>query len=75
METLKDRMANECAKLHDYVIWRHHGLVHEGWVFFRGDEHISIELGTYDKPICDLTSHHKHRKNHILLVCQEWIVG
>ena len=73
METRKDRMANEYEpKLHDYVIWRKGGLVHEGWVFFKGDDHISIELGVRDKPLCDLTAHHKHRKNHILLVCQKW---
>lgn len=71
METRKDRMAHEYVpKLHDYVKWHtKNGITHEGWVFFKGDEHISIELGVTDKKFCDLTAHHKHRKNHILLVC------
>ena len=52
---------------------RHHNkTIEEGWVYFAGDEHISIEVGVKDKPICDLTSHHKHRKNHILLVCSNF---
>ena len=73
METRKDRMANEYApKLHDYVIWHHNKTTEEGWVYFAGDEYICIEVGVKEKPICDLTSHHKHRKNHTLIVCQNW---
>ena len=60
-------------KLHDYVIWHHNKTTEEGWVYFNvGDEHISIEVGVKEKPICDLTTHHKHRKNHTLIVCQNW---
>ncbi len=73
METRKDRMAHEYVpKLHDYVKWHHNRFIHEGWVYFVDEEYISIELGVSDKPVCDLTSHHKHRKNHILLVCQHF---
>ena len=73
METRKDRMAHEYVpKLHDYVIWHHNKMSHEGWVYYAGDEHISIEIGVKEKPICDLTAHHKHRKNHTLIVCQKW---
>lgn len=73
METRKDRMAHEYVpKLHDYVIWHHNKNTEEGWVYYAGDEHISIEVGVKEKPICDLTAHHKHRKNHILLVCQNY---
>ena len=73
METRKDRMAHEYVpKLHDYVIWHHNKTTEEGWVYYAGDEHISIEVGGKEKPICDLTAHHKHRKNHILLVCQNY---
>ena len=74
METRKDRMANEYVpKLHDYVKWHTKtGMTHEGWIFYCGEDHISIELGVTDKKFCDLTSHHKHRKNHILLVCYKY---
>ncbi len=73
METRKERMAHEYVpKLHDYVKWYHYNIIHEGWVYFVDEEYISIELGVSDKPICDLTSHHVHRKNHILLVCYKW---
>ena len=71
METRKDRMAHEYVpKLHEYVRWHQTRGTHEGWVYFVDEEYISIELGVIDKPTCNLTSHHKHRKNHILLVCQ-----
>jgi hypothetical protein len=73
METRKDRMAHEYVpKLHDYVKWNHEGDVYEGWIYYCGEDYISIELGVKDKPICELTDHHIHRKNHILLVCPKW---
>ena len=72
METRKDRMAHPyIPKLHDYVKYHAHNMIHEGWVYYKGDEHISIELGVTDKPECDITTH-KHKKNHILLVCPHW---
>ena len=72
METRKDRMNYEYVpKLHDYVIWRNGKITHEGWIYYKGDEHISIELGVTDKPHCDITTH-RHKKNHILLVCPNW---
>ena len=72
METRKDRMNYEYVpKLHDYVIWRNGKITHEGWIYYKGDEYISIELGVTDKPHCDITTH-RHKKNHILLVCPNW---
>ena len=73
MEARKDRMAHEYVpKLHDYVKWHTHNMTHEGWVYYKDDETISIELGTKPKPCCELTADHKHKKTHILLVCQNW---
>ena len=46
----------------DYVKWKNQ----EGWVYFKCDESISIELGVKDK-ICTLGT--RHKKDHILLVC------
>lgn len=72
METRKDRMSNPYEpKLHDYIKYYSGNHVHEGWIYFRGDEYISIELGVKDKPHCDITNH-KHCKTHILLVCPSW---
>ena len=70
METRKDRMAHEYVpKLHDYVKWHHGKHIHDGWVYYAGDEHISIELGVKEKNLCELTKHNKHKKDHTLLVC------
>jgi hypothetical protein len=52
-------------KVDDYVRWKDH----QGWVYFKCDESISIEIGVKDV-VC-----HKgtcHKKNHILLVCQRF---
>ena len=46
----------------DYVRWKNH----EGWVYFKCDESLSIEIGVKDK-ICSLGT--RHKKDHILLVC------
>lgn len=73
METRKDRMNFEYVpKLHDYVIYRTGKMMHEGWVYYAGDEHISIELGVKDKPHCEYTIEVKHKKIHTLLVCPKW---
>ena len=49
----------------DYVKWKEH----EGWVYFKCDHSISIELGVKDV-VCNKGT--CHRKNHILLVCQNF---
>ena len=48
----------------DYVKWKDH----EGWVYFKCDQTISIELGVKDK-VCHEHGASFHKKNHILLVC------
>ena len=73
METRKDRMNNQYSpQLHDYVRYRAGKLTHEGWVYYKGDEHITIELGVKDKPRCEYTREEKHKKIHVLLVCPVW---
>ena len=43
-------------------------MVHEGWVYFAGDEYITIELGVKDKPECEYNSEREgHKKIHNLL--------
>ena len=51
----------------DYVRWKNH----EGWVYFKCDQSISIELGVKDK-VCHDHGASFHKKNHILLVCQNF---
>ena len=59
-------------KVDDYVKWHHNGHIDEGWVYFKCDEYISIEVGVKDKPNCEYTKNDKHKKIHILVVCQNW---
>ena len=57
-------------KLNDYVAWTNSlGQVTEGWVYYCGDEHISIEVDVKEKPD-ELVSMHK--KIHVLVVCYSW---
>ena len=57
-------------EVHDYVRWtRQNGSVDEGWVYFKCDETISIEVGVKDKPRCEYTKNEKHKKIHILVCC------
>ena len=52
----------------DYVKWKDI----EGWVYYKGDEYITIEVGVKDKPKCEYTKEEKHKKIHCLVVCQTW---
>ena len=54
-------------KLNDYVRWKQSHFVDEGWVYFKCDDYITIEIGTKDKPD-ELVNIHK--KTHILVICQ-----
>ena len=57
----------------DYVKWtRSTGVVDQGWVYFKCDETISIEVGVKDKPVCQYTREEKHKKIHILVVCHNY---
>ena len=61
----------ETPRVDDYVRWTTStGMVHEGWVYFVGDEYITIELGVKDKPECEYTVKEKHKKIHNLLICK-----
>tara|TARA_R100001509_G_scaffold90160_1_gene51799 strand:- start:204 stop:488 length:285 start_codon:yes stop_codon:yes gene_type:complete len=58
----------------DYVRWtRKNGSVDEGWVYFKCDETISIEVGVRDKPRCQYTKEEKHKKIHILVCCPSFL--
>ena len=73
METRKDRLSHPYKpKLHDYVKYYRGGITHEGWVYYVGEDYISIELGVKDKPSCRYTRDELHKKTHILLVCPSW---
>ena len=72
-------------EVNDYVIWERHGLLDEGWVYFKGDvpvhkrgfpdkpRYITIETGVRDKPDCVYTSGKpmRHKMIHTLLLCNE----
>ena len=54
----------------DYVRWeRSTGMVDEGWVYFKCDETLSIEVAVKDKPHCEYTKEQKHKKIHVLVCC------
>ena len=55
-------------EVNDYVQWKQH----EGWVYFKCDEYITIEIGTNDKNCQQLINGTHHKKDHILLVCHYW---
>ena len=50
-------------RVHDYVKWHHNGNVDEGWVYFKGDEYLTIEVSVKDKP---------DELVHWLVVCHHW---
>ena len=61
-------------KVDDYVKWkRQNGYVDEGWVYFKCDETISIEVGVKDKPQCQYAKNEKHKKIHILVCCPSFL--
>jgi len=49
-------------KVNDYVKWKHM----EGWIYFKDEEYISIEIAVKDK-LCNKGTHHK--KDHLLVLC------
>ena len=57
-------------KVNDYVIWTTEmGLVHKGWVYFKCDEYITIEIGVKPKPNCEYAKNDRHCMTHCLLLC------
>ena len=72
----------------DYVIWTTElGMVHEGWVYFKGDpvdnekrvkdgwkpvaRYITIETAIRPKPECQYSKNDPHKYIHTLLLCYE----
>ena len=72
----------------DYVIWTTElGMVHEGWVYFKGDKvdnekrvkdgwkpvarYITIETGIRPKPQCEYSKNDPHKYIHTLILCYE----
>lgn len=49
-------------EVNDYVKWKNL----EGWVYFKDEQYISIEISVKDK-ICNKGTHHK--KDHLLVLC------
>ena len=49
----------------DYVIWGDR----RGWVYFKDNDYITIELGVRPKPNCEYTREEKHKYIHTLLCC------
>ena len=56
-------------RVDDYVRWEHNGHIDEGWVYFVGEEYLTIEVSVKDKPD-ELVNMHK--KVHCLVVCHHW---
>ncbi len=54
--------------VNDRIRWKGH----EGWVYFKDEEYITIEIGVKEKK-CNLTDH-LHKMHHVLIVCykQNW---
>ena len=59
-------------KIDDYVKWHHNGKIDEGWVYFKGDDYITLEAKVKDKPYCEYVKEEKHKKIHVLVVCHNW---
>ena len=52
-------------KVDDYVKWKDH----EGWVYFKCDDYITIEVRVKDKCDQNIRDCPIHKKTHVLLVC------
>ena len=59
------------VQLNDYVKWRRHEWIDEGWVYFKCDDYITIEVGVKPKPYCNLVRNRLHCNEHILVVCHK----
>ena len=74
LEHLESEMKTFDVEVNDYVKWHHYGGIDEGWVYFKCDEYITIEVGIKPKPYCNLVKNVLHCNDHILVVChsQYW---
>ena len=57
-------------KVNDYVIWNKGEFgKEEGWVYFYGEEYITIELHVKPKPKDEYCKNPRHKMIHTLLLC------
>ena len=56
-------------QIDDYVKWDHSGHVDQGWVYFKCDDYITIEVRVKDKCDQNIKDCPIHKKTHVLLVC------
>jgi len=59
-------------KVDDYVIWKGKSELDKGWVYFKCDQYITIEVGIKPKPNCEYTRIERHKYIHTLLLCHNW---
>ena len=67
--TSTDLSNSYLPKVDDYVKWNHNGHCDEGWVYFVGEEYLTIEVSVKDKPDALVNM---HKKIHCLVVCYQW---
>tara|TARA_B100000902_G_scaffold34099_1_gene41013 strand:- start:156 stop:437 length:282 start_codon:yes stop_codon:yes gene_type:complete len=53
----------------DYVKWDNNHTCHEGWVYFKCDDYITIEIRVKDKCEQNIKDCPIHKKTHVLLLC------
>ena len=56
-------------RIDDYVKWDHAGHIDQGWVYFKCDDYITIEVRVKDKCDQNIKDCPIHKKTHVLLVC------
>ena len=56
-------------QIDDYVKWDHTGHIDQGWVYFKCDDYITIEVRVKDKCDQNIKDCPIHKKTHVLLVC------
>ena len=57
-------------KVNDYVIWDQGEFgVEKGWVYFYGEEYITIEISVRPKPPDQYSKNDRHKMIHTLLLC------
>ena len=55
-------------QVNDYVVWSN-GKGVEGWVYFRGDEYITIEIGVKPKNEENYEACKIHRNDRLMVLC------
>ena len=52
------------VQVNDYVKWHHNNNCDEGWVYFKCDEYITIEVGVKPKPYCNVVKNMLQDRTH-----------